>query len=250
MRSTQDAILEALLRTQRFLTENQAQLASIVDITIARRRLDDAIAAFTFHAVEQESNNRSAKSETEKQRKLRLALRTQQMAPIAEIARHNLPAVSEFKALRMPSRWAKGTAFLRIARSMLDAAKINKDALIEHGLPADSLDLFHSLLTNLEESGSDRQKSRGLLKASTKALHFEEKEGRSVLKVLDALVTRALEGNVALLGLWESARTVASRRSVSAGTQSTTTSPAPVVGPVATPTTMPVNTTTTPSTAA
>ncbi|MFL5614800.1 MAG: hypothetical protein ACJ796_14150 [Gemmatimonadaceae bacterium] len=249
MRSSQDAILEALLRSQRFLTENQVQLASIVDITTARQRLDNAIAGFTLHAVEQESNRRGGKSETEKQRKLRLALRTQQMAPIAEIARHNLPAVSEFKALRMPSRWTKGTAFLGIARSMLEAAKINKDALIEHGLPADSLDLFQSLLTKLEESGSDRQKSRGLLKASTKALHFEEKEGRSVLKVLNALVTRALDGNVALLGLWDSARTIASPRSVSTATQSTTTSPAPAATPVAT-TTTPANATTPPSTAA
>ena len=137
LRSIQGAILEALLRAQRFLTENQTQLSSSVDLTVVRRRLDDVITSFTTHAVDQEGSSRSAKGETEKQRKLRLDLRTQHMAPIAEIARRSLRAVPEFKSLQMPSRWTKGTAFLEIARAMLGGASIHKDALLERGLPAD-----------------------------------------------------------------------------------------------------------------
>jgi hypothetical protein len=43
---------------------------------------------------------------------------------------------------------------------------------------------------------------------ATKALAFEEQEGRSVLKLLDALVRRALRGNEALLGTWDGARAI------------------------------------------
>jgi hypothetical protein len=250
MRSRQDAILAALLRARRFLTENLAQLTSAVDLTVALRRLDDVIASFTTHAVDQEGYNRSSKGETEKQRQLLLTLRTQQMAPIAEIARRSLRAVPEFKALQMPSRWAKGAAFLGGARAMADAAVIHKDALLERGLPADSLDQFQSLLAKLEESGSDRQKSRTQRMGATKALAFEEQEGRSVLKVLDALVRRALPGNEALLGTWAGAIRTIPRRPVGAATQSSTASPAPIVAPASTATSTSTNTATPPATTA
>ena len=241
MRSSQDAILAALLRAQRFLTENLGQLASVVDLTIARRRLDDLIASFTTHAVDQDGYNRSSKGETEKQRQLRLTLRTQQMVPIAEIARRSLRAVPEFKALQMQSRWAKGAAFLGGARAMADAAVIHKDALLERGLPADSLDQFQSLLAKLEESGSDRHKSRTQRMGATKALVFEEQEGRSVLKVLDALVRRAIPANEALLATWAGAIRTTPGRPVAAATQSSTASPAPVVAPASTATSTPTN---------
>ena len=112
MRSRQNAILAALLRAQRFVTENAAQLTSAVDITAARKRLDNVIASFTTHAVDQDGNSRSARGETEKQRQLRLTLRTEQMAPIAEIARRNLRTTPEFKSLQMPPRSVVGVAFL------------------------------------------------------------------------------------------------------------------------------------------
>jgi hypothetical protein len=81
MLSRQDAVQAALLRARRFTTENAAQLTSTVDLTVARQRLDVVIASFTTHAVDQDANNRSAKGETEKQRQLRLKLRTEQMQP-------------------------------------------------------------------------------------------------------------------------------------------------------------------------
>jgi hypothetical protein len=91
---------------------------------------------------------------------------------------------------------------------MGDAAAIHKDTLIERGLPADFLDQFQTALANLEVSVSDREKSRTRRMGATKALAFEEQEGRSVLKVLDTLVRRALQGNEALLGTWAGARAI------------------------------------------
>ena len=82
---------------------------------MARKRLDDVIVSFTTHAVHQDANDRSAKGETEKQRQLRLTLRREQMAPIAEIARRNLRCLLEFKALQSRRCVVKGPVFLASA---------------------------------------------------------------------------------------------------------------------------------------
>ncbi|HEY2374685.1 MAG TPA: hypothetical protein VGH98_01805 [Gemmatimonadaceae bacterium] len=208
MRSKQNAVQAALLRAQRFATENAAQLMSSVDLTVARQRLDDVIASFATHAVDQDANSRSAKGETEKQHQLRIKLRTEQMQPIADVARRNLRTAPEFKELQMPPRTAKGGAFFASAQAMLNAASIHKDALLERGLPSDFLEQFQSSLTKLQTSMSDRDKSRTVRKGATKGLAFQEQEGRNVLRVLDASVRRALSGNAALLETWQSARTI------------------------------------------
>ena len=233
MLSRQDAVQAALLRARRFTTENAAQLTSSVDLTVARQRLDAVIASFTTHAVDQDANNRSAKGETEKQRQLRLKLRTEQMQPIAEIARRNLRTVPEFKALQMPPRAAKGGAFIASAQAMVNAASIHKDALLERGLPADFLEQFQASLTKLEASMSDRDKNRDQRKGATKGLAFQEQEGRNVLRVLDASVRRALSGNDALLETWQSARTI-QRGKVAASTTSSTAQPTPTPAPAST----------------
>jgi hypothetical protein len=43
---------------------------------------------------------------------------------------------------------------------------------------------------------------------ATKGLTSHEQDGRSVLKVLDALVRRALRDNATALGQWEGARAI------------------------------------------
>jgi hypothetical protein len=193
-----------------------------VDLTGARKRLDDLIASFTTHAYDQDAHNRSAKGETEKQRQIRLKLRKQEMAPIAEIARRSLQTVPEFRELQMPPRSAKGQAFLVSAKAMVDAASKYKDALLERGLPSDSLDQFQALLTTFAASVGDRKQKRDQRMGATKGLAFQDKEVRSVLKVLDALVRRALDGNTTLLGTWDGARTIYYK---SGGGAKTTTPP-------------------------
>jgi len=226
MLSRQNAVLTALQRARSFITENAAQLHSAVDLTVASQRLEAVIASLTGHAFNQDASNRSAKTETEKQQQIRLTMRTEQMQPIAEVARRNLRTVPEFKALQLPPRRLKGGAFLASAQAMAAAAATNKTALLEHGLPSDFLEQFQTSLTKLEDSFGEREKHRTLRKGATKGLLFAEQEGRSVLKVLDASVRRALKGNESLLATWDGARTIA-RRSTSAATQAPTGSTTP-----------------------
>jgi hypothetical protein len=231
MKSRENATHAALLRAKRFCAEYVTELASAVDLTVARQRLDDVITSFTTHAFDQDANKRSAKGETEKQRQVRVKLRAELMQPIAEIARRNLRTVPEFKALQLPPRSAKGGAFIASAKAMADAASIHQAPLLERGLPADSLEKFQAALKTLEESVSNREKNRTQRMGATKALAFQEQEGRSVLKVLDAAVRRALQGNEALLGTWAGARAISDRP------RKVATTPPAVTTPSTTPTT-------------
>jgi hypothetical protein len=74
MKYQENAVLDALLRAQPFLDENAASLTG-VDLTAARKRLDDVVVTFTAHAFHQDVGSRGAKGETAKQRQLRLELR-------------------------------------------------------------------------------------------------------------------------------------------------------------------------------
>jgi hypothetical protein len=232
MKDKEDAVFDALIRAKPFLDENAA-LFTGADLTAARKRLDDVIASFSANAVDQNVGIRGAKGETAKQQQLRLKLRTEQMKPIATIARHNLRAVPEFKALQMPSKSVRGQAFIASAKGMSEAATIHKDTLVGHGLPPTFLDDLNTGIANLVTSQSDREKSRTLRIGATKALSLEEKNGQTVLSVLDALVQQALGGsNDALLRKWQSVRLVR-RRTANVNTPATmptsggTTAPAP-----------------------
>jgi hypothetical protein len=156
MMSRDNAIQGAARSARRFIADNAAALTS-VDLTGACKQLDEVITNFATHAYNQDAHNRSAKGETEKQGQVRLKLRKELMAPIAEIARRNLSTVPEFKALQLPPRSAKGERFLASAKAMVDAASKYKDALLERGLPGDSLDQFQALLTTFTSSVADSQ---------------------------------------------------------------------------------------------
>ena len=225
MRDRTNAVLDALQRAKPFLDQN-ATLLTDVDFTAARKRLDDVVTSFTTHAFDQDVGDRGAKGETAKQGQLRTKLRREQMEPIAFIARRNLRSVPEFTALKMPKPNVKGPAFLVSARGMADAAKIHHDTLVGHGLPATFLDDFEAGITKLETSLNDREKSRSRRVAATKGLNVEEKNGLTVLKVLDALMQQALSDNESLLRAWQAARRI--RRSTgNSSTPAANPQPAP-----------------------
>lgn len=205
MKYQENAVLDALLRAQPFLDENAASLTG-VDLTAARKRLDDVVVTFTAHAFDQDVGSRGAKGETAKQRQLRLELRRQQMEPVAVVARRNLRTTPEFASLQMPKPSVVGQAFLASARGMADAATIHQDTLVTHGLPATFLDAFKAAVTAFEGSLNDREKNRNRRIGATKGLEVEEKQGRTILSVLDALVQQALADNESLLHAWQAVR--------------------------------------------
>jgi len=254
MKNRQNAVLDALQRVQHFLDENASLLTGGVDLAGARRRLDEVAASFTTHALVQDVGERGRRGETAKQRQLRVKLRRQQMEPIALIARRNLRDTPEFAALQMPKPSAKGPAFLASANGMAKAAAVHHDTLVEHGLPTTFLDDFKTAVTKLEESLKERENNFTQRVGATKGLDIQEKQGHTVLGVLDSLMEQALGSNQSLLRAWESARlvrrrpvAVAPKTSATEAVAATAPTPAGVAAPAPTPN--PV-TATTPATAA
>jgi hypothetical protein len=83
-----------------------------------------------------------------------------------------------------------------------------RDILVARGLPATFLDDFEAAVTEIEESLSERQWNRAKRLEATQALAFVERDGRAVLRVLHALVRRAVGQNETLLRSWQTARLV------------------------------------------
>jgi len=223
MHYRQNAVFDALERARGFFDENEALLTGVVDLTGARRRLDEVLEGFTAHALEQDLADRVAKGETAKQRQLRLELRRLQMAPIARIARGNLNHTPEFASLRMPKPAVSGPALIASARGFVDAAVVHHEALVTQGLPSNFIDVLNAAVGKYEESMSEREKHRTQRVGATRGLDVEEKRGREILSVLDALVHQALSDNPALMRAWQAARHIRRR-------------PGPTTAPVAAPT--------------
>ena len=244
MKFQENAVLDALQRAGPFLDEN-AEALSGADFTAARKRLTEVVTSFSTHALNQDVGTRGSIGETAKQRQLRFNLRTQQMEPIAVIARHNLQSVPEFKALQMPRQSVRGQAFIASARGMADAATVHKDTLVAHGLPATHLDDLRAGIVKLEASISDRDKGRAQRAGATKGLAVEEKNGQTVLSVLDSLVKQALDGeNESLLRKWQSVRRVRRRAVNSTSTPAPATQPTPATTSQPAPATQPTPATT------
>ena len=234
MLNRQNAVFDALQRTQRYFDENGVLFTSI-DLAVARKRLDDVIASFTTHAFDQDAGSRSAKGETAKQRQLRVKLRREQMRPIAVVAKRNLQSTPEFISLQLPKPTLKGQAFVASASGMVDAATIHKDALLANGLPSTFLDDFKAGLTKLESSLGDRNTSRRRRIAATTGLTVEERNGRAVLSVLDAIVEQALVGNEPALSAWKAARHIRRRTGAASTAPATSTSTTSTPAAVSTP---------------
>jgi hypothetical protein len=133
------------------------------------------------------------------------------MEPISLIARRNLRHTPEFASLRMPKPAVNGPALIASARGLADAAVIHQEALIAHGLPSNFIDVLTTAIAKLEESLSDREKNRTRRVGATKGLDVEEKQGRMILSVLDALMHQALSDNAPLFRSWQAARHVRRR---------------------------------------
>jgi hypothetical protein len=234
----QNAVLDALQRAQGFLDESSALLTGVVDLTGARRRLDEVVASFTAHALDQDAGDRGAKGETAKQRQLRVKLRRLQMEPISLIARRNLRNTPEFASLRMPKPSVNGPALLASARGLADAAVIHQETLVAHGLPSNFIAVLTAAIAKLEESLREREKNRTQRIGATKGLDLEEKHGRTVLSVLDALMDQALSDNPPLLRSWQGARHI--RRRTGAATASAA-APTPTGVAALAPTPIPVS---------
>ena len=231
MQTTQGSVLESLQAVQTFLTDNADRLAGVVK-TGARQKLDEAIAELTTHAEEQQGSHLAAQGNTQEKRNLQLVLRRDHMAPIARIARAELPPTPAVEPLRMPKGRPTVARLAALADGMANAAAPFADTFISAGLPTDFIAQLRAATTALVAAVAERNQNRGKRGGATTGLKQKLGRARRIVHVLDAFIQTALKDDQVLLSSWNIVKRV--RRN--------TNRPATPAAPPATPPTAPPST--------
>src|SRR5262249_34081965 len=138
--------------------------------TGARQRLAGAIATLEGHASGQTGSNLAAKGATKKKGQLRRALIRDHMAPIARIAKADLPDTAQLQPLRLPKGKPTVEKLAADAKGMAETAELFADIFTSAGLPADFIAqlraaadaLTGTVVARIASRGSRRQATSGL----------------------------------------------------------------------------------------
>ena len=235
MQTTQGSVLESLRAVQTFLSDNGDKLADVVK-TGARQKLDDAIVELTTHATDQQGSHLAAQGNTKKKRTLQIILRRDHMAPIARIARAELPPVPEVEPLKMPKGRPTAERLAALADGMAKAAAPFTDTFVSAGLPSDFIAQLNAATNAMVSEVNQRNQNRGKRGGATTGLKQKLGRARRIVHVLDAFIQTALKDDPALLSSWNIVKRVRRPSTRPA------TPPAPPVTPPVTPPATPSST--------
>ena len=207
MRTIQGNMLQSLRDVAAFLDDHAAKLPDIAK-TGARQKLDDAIIALDTHASNQTGCTLASRGATQKQKALRTALLRDHMAPIARIARFELPRTPELAPFKMPRDKPTTPKLAAAAHGMADAAERHAEVFTSLGLSTDFSARLRSAADSLVAAVGERSQNRGRVSAATKGLADRLSAGRRIVHVLDAFVKTALQDDPALLASWNAVKRV------------------------------------------
>ena len=207
MKSNLAAVLNMLIRVQRFLDQNGDSLGTI-NQSGYRAVLDEAVKELSANDVNQSGSKRAVTAQVTKERVLRNALRINNMRPIATVAAAQLRQVPEFAELKMPAAQTNSRGLIAAAGAMGAAASIYTKTFVDAGLPADFLFALASASDALGTAINSRSTSRSTLRGATAGITAEATRGRQAVNVLDSLVEPLLAGNVVLLSQWQSVKRI------------------------------------------
>jgi hypothetical protein len=206
MRVEQSAVLVSLRRVQKFLDAHATTLADVNAST--RKQLDDVVTQLVDAGLAQETGDRASQGETSRQRVSLHALRSHYMAPVAELAKLKLPDVPELAALRLPRGNAGAVRVVNAANAMADAATPFASTLIAAGLPSTFADDIRKAAAAVVEAIGDRGGHLNQRSNATATLVAAERNGRSMLRVLNALIMARIGNDPGLIGEWKGAKLV------------------------------------------
>jgi hypothetical protein len=201
MQTEQGNIMLSLQAAQEFLDRHPEKLDGVLK-TGARQRLDEIIAVAEGHAAQQVGSAIAARGATQAQAALRTALLQDHMAPIARIAKVDLPRTPQLKPLLMPSGRPTIQRLAAAASGMAEAAAPHTDVFVGAGLSVDFIAKLNGAADALVASLTDRVQSRGQVKEATRGLKAKLAAGRKIVHVIDAFVKTALKDDPALLAAW------------------------------------------------
>ncbi len=198
----QSTTLQSLRAARAFVDMNAGALVGVVD-TGSLKRLGDSIESLAHHADDQSGSQLKAQGLTERQKTLRSELHAQ-MVTVARVARADLPTTPEFKALRLPRGRPAPERLKAAAAGMAQVAAEHVAVFTAAGLPNDFVAQLTAAAQAVLDAVDDRKLTSGKRSGATAGLARQVAEGKRVLAILDALVTRALRDNAPLLANWKS----------------------------------------------
>ena len=138
-------------------------------------------------------------------------LKSQHMQPIAKFARTRLKGVPDISALSQSGSRLQGNPLVKAARAMATAALPHADVLTQGGFASDAVQQLGAAADALAAGITERFDTRVQRVAATKGIKTELVRGRDAVHMLDAVVTKPLSSDPALLAGWRSAKRVTAK---------------------------------------
>ncbi|GAC1693113.1 MAG: hypothetical protein NVS9B3_11430 [Gemmatimonadaceae bacterium] len=209
MNARQQQILATFRDVVRFLRQHPptaappAYTAALSDLRAATRELAAA-------AAEQRVAIRLRKQETARLRSLHQRLRTQQLQPIARVARAldgaiNIPP-GIGQLLAAPKKRVRTAFLVIVARTVAEAAAPYVDSLEYNGISRGLLDELKATADTLEATVDSRGGLGGRRAAATAAVRDQIARGRRAVQLLDAHVRPQYSADPVLLHAWSAAK--------------------------------------------
>lgn len=234
MLSKQKEAVQVFTRVRDFLKAQPPEVGyGSVDGVV--KQLEAVIAELEQNARDQDARHRGAKEGTQLKRAQIRALRGEFMRPIAEAARSIFRSdPASLSAFEMPEvRDYVGT--IAAGEAMAETASRHVPAFVAHGLPEDFVARMQAAATSLRTQLAARDQEFGRRSASTAALRLAYARGRSLVRMLDAMVAPRLASAPPRLAEWRTLSRFARLAATTTDAVPVPPSVIPPAGPVATP---------------
>ena len=207
MKKSQRARLDSLSRIQQFLDTNDAALGTINKAT-SRRDLDAAVAQLRVFAAVQSLKETELTGRTKVKKDARDNLRLLHMQPIAAIARKKFGNTQVIQDLKLPSKSASDTTLLAEGAAMVKAALQYTQVFLDQQMPADFIAELETSVQALADIVAARAVTQGLLTKATIGVRNQLSITFTDVRVLNALVVKALKTQPDLLAMWRQMKRV------------------------------------------
>jgi hypothetical protein len=208
MNSHQDRVTQSFRRVQGWFAVHPEYVTANPKLGAQIDALNGIVSRLSDHVVAQETQHAQSllvsKDEIEKRREVL----SNQMAPIAKVARALRGTVPGIGVLTRPKGNVPTPEVIGAATAMAEKAGMYKDVLIESGLPADFIEQLQEAAAALKGSIDGRGLARASRVAATQGVRAEVALGLRVVAIIDVVVTRLIRSEPAKLAEWEQLKRV------------------------------------------
>lgn len=216
MQQSQQARLDALRDTQRFL-DGEATALAPVNRSSSRKALDEMIEEIETCGALQVQSATAALNGTKRKDELRGELRNHHMRLLVEIARAKLAHAPHNTDFRVPQQRASDTALITAATAMVDAAELTPESFAAD-LGDDFVVQMRTRVEEFREAVISRNHSQVTATQTRQAAKDALVTARGIVRILDCMVLRETKDAPALRVGWQAAKHVKAKGGVPQGT--------------------------------